>query len=60
MINNNNLVLIELFLFFILKKLHPRISFNGIDFSNNRTYDKINKKKAVDIFKTIQSIYKYA
>ena len=42
--------------FFASRGLHPRMSFDVDDFSDTTTYERINKKKAIDISKSIQSI----
>ena len=58
--NNNNFLLTRLSLFFALRGLHPCISFDVVDLSDTTTRERINKKKAMDISKAMQSIWKYA
>ena len=53
-------MLITLFLFFASRGLYPCMSFNVIDLLDIITCKSINKKKIIDIFEIIQSIYKYA
>ena len=59
-INNNNFLSTRLSLFFALKGFYPRMSFDIVDFSNTTIREWINKKKAIDIFEAMQSIWKYA
>ena len=58
--NNNNFASTRLSSFFASRDLHPRMSFDVIDLSDTITRERINKKKAIDISETIQSIWKYA
>lgn len=55
-VNNNDLVFIKLFPFFILKNLYLWTSFNIIDFSDITIHKRINKKKTINISKDIQLI----
>lgn len=57
---NNNFASIKLSPFFTLGGLYLCISFDVIDFLDKITRKQINKKKAIDISKAIQSIWKYA
>lgn len=54
--NNNNSASKRLSLFFFSKKFNPRISFNVVDISDIKTQKYINKKKAINISKTMQTI----
>ena len=54
--NNNNFTSTRFSLFFALRGLHPCISFDVINLSNITTRERINKKKAIDISKSMQSI----
>lgn len=51
--NNNNSISTRLFLFFALKRLYLCISFDIIDFSDFIIRKRLNKKKAINIFKAI-------
>ena len=51
--NNNNSLSTRLSLFFASRGLHPRISFDVVDFSDTTTRERINKKKAIDIFEAM-------
>ncbi len=46
--------------FFTSRGLHPRMSFDDVDLSDTTTHERINKKKTIDIFEAMQSIWKYA
>ena len=59
-VNNNNSTSTRLSSFFASGGLHPQMSFDVIDFCNTTTRKQINKKKAIDISKFMQSIWKYA
>ena len=59
MANNNNLASTRLFLFFALRGLHLRMSFDIIDFLDTTTSERINKKKTISILECIQLIWKY-
>ena len=54
--NNNNSVSSKLSPFFASKYLYLRISFDVINFLDNTTYERINKKKAINISESMQSI----
>lgn len=56
---NNNSAFMKLFPFFTLRDLYPRMSFDVIDLLDIITCKEINKKKSIDICKTMQSIQKY-
>ncbi len=58
--NNNVSLSTKLSLFFTSRCLHSRMSFDVINFSDTTTRKRINKKKAIDISKTMQSIWKNA
>ena len=58
--NNNDSSSIRLSPFFALRGLHPRMNFDVVDLSDTITRERINKKKAIDIFEAMQSIWKYA
>ena len=58
--NNNDSSSTRLSLFFASRSLHPRMSFDVVDLSDTTTRERINKKKAIDIFEAMQSIWKYA
>lgn len=58
--NTNDFTSTKLFLFYILRFLYLCISFDIIDLSDKRTCKYINKKKVLDISKTIFLILKYA
>ncbi len=58
--NNNVSLSTKLFLFFTSRGLHLRMSFDVVDLSDTTTRERINKKKAIDISETMQSIWKYA
>lgn len=60
MTNHNKSVFIKLSLFFLLKSLYLRLSFDIIDFSNTIFYKQINKIKIINILKVMQSIKKFA
>ena len=59
-VNNNNSISTRLSLFFAKRGLYPRMSFNVVDLSDTTTRERINKKKAIDISESMQSIWKYA
>ena len=46
--------------FFTSRGLYPQMSFDVFDFSDTTTREQINKKKAIDISESMQSIWKYA
>ena len=54
--NNNNFASTKLSLFFTSRGLHLHISFDIIDFSDITTCKRINKKKAINISESMQSI----
>ena len=54
--NNNNFLLTRLSPFFASRGLHPCMNFDIINLSDTTTCEQINKKKAIDIFETMQSI----
>ena len=54
--NNNNSVSTRLFPFFASKGLYPWISFDVVDLSDITICEQINKKKAINILESIQSI----
>ena len=56
MANNYNSTFIKLSLFFASKGLHLHMNFDVIDFSDITTCKWINKKKAIDISESMQSI----
>ena len=58
--NNNDFIFTRLSPFVSSKDLYPYMSFNVDDFSDTTTCKQINKKKAIDISKAMQSIWKYA
>ncbi len=58
--NNNVSLSTKLSPFFTSRGLHPRMSFDIVDLSDITTRERINKKKAIDISETMQSIWKYA
>ena len=39
--------------FFALRSLHSQINFDIVDILDTTTYERINKKKAIDIAKTM-------
>ena len=47
--NNNNFLLTKLSLFFALRGLYPRMSFDIVDFLDTTICKQINKKKAINI-----------
>ena len=55
-VNNNDFVSTRLSLFFALRGLHLRISFDVISFSDTTTRKQINIKKTIDISESMQSI----
>ena len=57
--NNNNSTSTRLSPFFASRGLHPRRSFDVVDLSDTITRERINKKKAIDISESMQSIWKY-
>ena len=59
-IKNNDFLLTRLSLFFISRGLHLYISFDVIDLLHTITHEQINMKKAIDISKAMESIWKYA
>ena len=54
--NNNNSAAIRLSLFFALRNLYLCMSFDIINLLDTTTCEQINKKKAIDISKSMQSI----
>ncbi len=58
--NNNVSLSTKLSPFFNSRGLYPRMSFNIVDLSDTTICEQINKKKAIDISETMQSIGKYA
>ena len=58
--NNNDFASTKLSPFFASQGLYPRMSFDIIYLSDKTTHEQINKKKAIDISKAIQSIWKCA
>ena len=54
--NINNFTSTKLSLFFVLKDLHPCMSFDVINFLDIIICEQINQKKAIDILKSMQSI----
>ncbi len=57
--NNNISSSTKLSPFFTLRGLHPCMNFDVIDLFDTTTRERINKKKAIDISKIMQSIWKY-
>ena len=57
--NNNNSTSTRLSPFFASRGLHLRMSFDVVDLSDTTTRERINKKKAIDISESMQSIWKY-
>ena len=55
-VNNNDFLSTKLSLFFASRGLHPWMNFDIVHFLNIITHKQINKKKAIDISKTMQSI----
>lgn len=51
---NNNSASIKFFSFFASTGLYLYMSFNVFDLLNTIIFKRINKKKTIDIFKTIQ------
>ena len=58
--NNNNSTSTRLSPFFASRGLHLRMSFDVVDLSDTTTRERINKKKAINISESMQSIWKYA
>ena len=58
--NNNDSAFTKLSPFFASRGLHLHMSFDVVDLSDKTTRKRINKKKAIDISKTIQSMWKWA
>ena len=54
--NNNNFTFTKLFLFFALRVLHLHMSFDVTNLSDITMNEQINKKKAIDISESMQSI----
>ena len=54
--NNNDSNSTRLSPFFASRGLHLRMSFDVVDLSDTTTRGRINKKKAIDISESIQSI----
>lgn len=54
--NNNILIFIKLFSFFIIKGLYPYISLDIVQLFNFNICKWILKQKALDIFENIQTI----
>ena len=54
--NNNNSVSTKLSPFFASRGLHLQMSFDIIDFLDTITCEWINKKKAIEISESMQSI----
>ena len=54
--NNNNFAFTRLSPFFASKGLHLHMIFDIIDLSDISTYERINKKKAIDISEFMQLI----
>ena len=57
--NNNNSAFTRMYPFFASRGLHPRMSFDVINFLDIIIREQINKKKAIDILESIQSMWKY-
>ena len=57
--NNNDSASIKLSSFFASRGLYLCMSFDVVDFLDTTTRKRINKKKAIDISKAMQSIWKY-
>ena len=57
--NNNDSLSTRLSPFFASRGLHPRMSFDVVYLSDTTTRERINKKKAIDISKAMQLIWKY-
>lgn len=51
--NNNDYISTKLSPFFVSRSLHPRISFDIVDFLDTITHEGINIKKPIDISKAI-------
>ena len=47
--NNNKSAFIKLFLFFTIKDLHSRMSFDKVELSNTSTYKQIFNQKVLKI-----------
>lgn len=52
-VNNNKSIFTRLLFFFALKNLYPHISFDLVNLSDFTICKQINKKKAINISKTI-------
>ena len=59
MANNNDYAFTKLFLFFTSKDFNPRMSFDVFNISDTTTCKQMIKKKAIDIFEAMQTIWKY-
>ena len=58
--NNNELASTKLFPFFANKGLHLHINFVIIDLSDANTCERIYKQKTLDIFRNLETIWKFA
>ena len=58
--NNNNFLSTRLSPFFASRGLHPRMNFDIVYLSDTITRERINKKKAINISKAMQLMWKYA
>ena len=52
-INNTNFAFTRLSLFFASRSLYLRMSLDVVNLSDTTTRERINKKKAIDILKSI-------